>query len=480
MNGRALGTLLLSGILLAGCHRSMVAVQAEAPATPWTALPAHEAASGSVALTLYRDDWALVTDARPVALDRGEQVVRFGDVAAQTDGAGAYVQLPGSVTARRFRYDLLNRERLLARYHGMTVEIVPEGSGAPLEATLLITDSGPVYRIGDRLYTDPPGKVALPPLSGLATSPTFEWIVAMDAPWAGTATVSYVANQIGWQSEYTLITDRDQTRGDWKQWAALSNRSGADYRNARITLVSGDVRRDRPAVPLDMAYGGARAYSEVAAPEPFAARHLYRLNERVTLPRNADERIALRSAEGLAIERTYRVVSGVQLFRIPDPELPRKARLRLTIANTAPAGPGEPLPRGKVTVYTPTRQGELAIAGEPTIADTPVGQNVELDLGEAFDVTSERSQTAYRLTGEAQEVGYRILLRNQQDVPVAVWVTEQLSGDWAITSSSHPYDRLSATQIRFRVTVPAGGTTEVTYQATIQRERAGILPSPNG
>lgn len=471
MKIRALGGLFLAGVLVAGCDQRLPMVQVDPALTPWDGLAMRDtpSTSAALALTLYTDNWAMVTDVRPISLQAGEQVARFKDVAAQTDGTGAYLQVPGTVTSRRFRYDLQNRDRLLSRYHGMQVEIFPQGATSSISATLFMTDTGPVYQIGDRLYTEAPGRVALPPWSGVATTPTLEWIVRMEAPWTGTATATYVVNQLGWQSEYTLVTDRDQTRGEWKQWAAISNRSGAEYRIAQITLVAGDVRRPRAPIPLDM--GGVRAYNEVAAPESYAARYLYRLPNPATIQRDAEERIALREAAGLTIERTYRVDSSIHLGRLPDPELPRKARIRLTIPNTTAAGLGEPLPKGKVTVYTPTRQGELAIAGEPPIPDTPVGQNLELDLGEAFHITSERTQTLYRLTDTAQEVGYRIALRNQQEVPVTVWVTEQLSGDWTITSSSHPYDRLSATQIRFRVQVPAQGSTEVTYQATIQRER---------
>ncbi len=473
MDARVIKTLLLASTLLMGCQRSVTIAQAEAALAPWERLLVRSAspATRSVELTLYTDSWALVTDARPVDLTAGEQVVRFPEVAAQTDGTGGYVQVPGTVTARRFRNDLQSRDRLLARYHGRQVDIYPRGATTPIQATLLMTDSGAVYMVGDRLYTEPPGRVALPPIEGLALSPTMEWIVRLDAPYSGIATVSYVANQLGWKTEYTLVTDRDQTRGDWKQWAAIQNRSGADYPDARITLVAGDVRRDREARPYAFAYGGSRAYADVAAPESYAARYLYRLPAPVTLRRDTDERVALRSFQGVPIDRTYRVEAAIQLLREPYPETPRKARIRLTIPNTVQAGLGEALPGGKITVYTPTRQGELAIAGEPTLADTPVGQSLEIDLGEAFDVTAERSQTAYRVTATTHEVAYRVLLRNQQGVAVNVWVTEQLSGDWTITRSSHPYERLSTTQIRFRVPVPAQGSTEVTYEASIVREQ---------
>ncbi|MNX97735.1 hypothetical protein D3C86_1301110 [compost metagenome] len=80
-------------------------------------------------------------------------------------------------------------------------------------------------------------------------------------------------------------------------------------------------------------------------------------------------------------------------------------------------------------------------------------------------------QTDYRVTDQGQEVSYRITLRNQQDAPVTVELIEQMSGDWTITSSSLPFEKLSTTQAKFTPTVPAGGEVVVTYQVSIKKER---------
>jgi hypothetical protein len=360
----------------------------------------------------------------------------------------------------------------MERYHNRPVEIVT--ATGSITATLLMTETGPVYRIGDRLTADPGGRVVFPPLPELAVEPTLEWRVRVSSPWSGSATASYVVNRLGWESEYTLRTDAEQTRGVWTQWAALSNQSGGRYPDAQVTLVAGDVRRDayRP-MPLD--HGGARAYSQVAPAEPYAARYQYRLPERITLERNSDIRKNLATAEGVPVTRSYRITSAVNLYRSVEPELPRKAQVRLTIPNTEAANLGRPLPRGKVTVYTPNRHGEQAVAGEPQIPDTPKGQLILLPLGEAFDVTAERKQTQYEVTEDGARIGYAITLRNQQTQAVTVEVSELVPNDWSVLSHSHPYERVSASELRFSPSVPAGGEVTVTY---VVRVRTPSVPRP--
>ncbi len=473
--GRKSQSVILATLALAACHSpggtSLTIAQANAN---WADLPLREASPTATTLTLYADGWGLVNQTANLALEKGEQVVSVSPVAGQVEPRGAYLQIPGIVSDRRFRFDLSNRERLLERYHGLTVEIVTATGSIP--ATLLMTESGAVYKIGDRLVPDPPGRVSLPPLPGLAVEPRLEWIVSLPAPWTGQATASYVVNRLGWENEYTLVTDEAQQRGEWTQWAAISNQSGGSFPDARITLIAGDVRRDdRTFSPIN---GGARAFRFEAAPaESFASRYLYRLPRPMTLERNSENRVNLAKADGLPLTRSFRIVSSVSLYREVESEIPRKAQLRLTVPNTEAANLGKPLPRGKVTVYTPTPQGEAAVAGEPMIPDTPKGQTLILDLGEAFDVTARRKQTQHEVTNEESRLGYAITLRNQQDQAVTVDLIEQLPGDWSVISHSHPYERLSASELGFRPTIPAGGELTITYSVSVRTEENRPRPT---
>ena len=63
---------------------------------------------------------------------------------------------------------------------------------------------------------------------------------------------------------------------------------------------------------------------------------------------------------------------------------------------------------------------------------------------------------------------YKVTITNAKPEAVTVDVRESRSGVWQIVESSVPAEKLSATEIRFRVPVPATGTATLSY--TVQAE----------
>lgn len=441
------------------------------------ALRPAEAATASIRLTIYADGAALVTDERPLALEGGAQIASWPGVAATTDTRGALLDAPGATTVRqRFRYDPVARDKLLQRYHGKEVQLFSPEASQTITATLHVTPAGPLYKVGDKVYADPPGRLILPGLSDAALEPTLEFMVVAPAPWTGRATASYVARQMDWGSEYTLVTDGKQANGRFAHWAALTNKSGALYVDADVTLVAGGAGRRGPRPYPMMAEG--RAYigggMPAAAPMPadvtaerFATRYQYHLPDRVTLERDAEDRLLLGSGIDVALNRSFRVEGGVAMHPEPQPELPSKARVRLTIENTKANKLGVPLPAGPITVFTPNKQGTNAIAGETGLPDTPDGQKLLLELGEAFDVTSKRTQTDYKEFPDAREVAYKFELKNKMDEDVTVDLIQHIPGDWTILEKSMDFEKTSASQIIFKPRVRAGGETIVTFRVRI-------------
>jgi hypothetical protein len=99
--------------------------------------------------------------------------------------------------------------------------------------------------------------------------------------------------------------------------------------------------------------------------------------------------------------------------------------------------------------------------------------------GDAFDVTAERIQTDYNQEQLAPPrrglpprqritAAYKVTITNAKAQPVSVDVREARFGAWRVTESSIPAEKLSSTEVRFRVSVPAGGEAVLTY--TVQAE----------
>jgi hypothetical protein len=130
-------------------------------------------------------------------------------------------------------------------------------------------------------------------------------------------------------------------------------------------------------------------------------------------------------------------------------------------------GLGADLPAGRIRVYQEDTDGAALLIGENTINHTPEGEEVEIYLGNAFDLVGERVQTDFRLvSSNVIRETYEIRLRNRKDdETVEIRVPERLFrwSNWEILNSSHEYEKTEAHSIEYRVEVPPQGETIITY-----------------
>jgi hypothetical protein len=138
-----------------------------------------------------------------------------------------------------------------------------------------------------------------------------------------------------------------------------------------------------------------------------------------------------------------------------------------------------PLPGGTVALYQTDSSGRVQLVGEAAIDHTPAGKDVRVQSGDAFDVTAERIQTDYtqepipparRGLPNRQRVtaSYRVTITNAKADAVTVDVRENHFGSWRVTESSVPPEKLSSTESRFRLSVPAGGQAVLTYTVQVE------------
>ena len=137
-----------------------------------------------LAITVYNQDLALVKDTRELALPAGESALRFEDVAAKIDPRTVAVRSltdPAklAVVEQNYVFDLISPEKLMEKYVGREVELVESDvrlRSQTTKATLLSTNGGPVYQVGDRIHVGHPGRVILPSLpEELYARPTLLW-----------------------------------------------------------------------------------------------------------------------------------------------------------------------------------------------------------------------------------------------------------------------------------------------------------------
>ena len=213
-----------------------------------------------------------------------------------------------------------------------------------------------------------------------------------------------------------------------------------------------------------------------AAPMPtreaLADLHVYRLPRPVTLADRQSKQVALLSADDVPFVRTYVSESGAAVFHpVRGTSPPTHPEVRLTFANDEMAG-DQPLPGGVARLYTLDAGGSLRFLGEDSVSRTPVGGDVKLNPGRAFDITVERTQTDFRRAGLPENVfesAHRIDVRNGKDAAVDVQLVELLPGDWEILEESGSHERETAGRAVWTLSVPSRGEATLTYRVRVRQ-----------
>jgi hypothetical protein len=127
-------------------------------------------------------------------------------------------------------------------------------------------------------------------------------------------------------------------------------------------------------------------------------------------------------------------------------------------------GLGDALPAGTIRVYQKDARGNPQFVGEHAIGHTPMGSDIGLATGQAFDVkvmpvVEERT----KLSDSRWRTKMRYTLTNASPNPVVVDLFQSgLWGDTRLIDESLKSARPNADQVRWRVQVPANGEATVT------------------
>jgi hypothetical protein len=442
----------------------------------------------SVAVTIYNDNLALVKDARRVKLDREFNQLAWRGVSALMRPETAQLRnLSNSAGFRlqeqNFDFDLLTPQTLLEKYVGRQVEVVKVNPANGVEtretATVLSTNNGVVLKFADRIETGVPGRLAFPSVPDtLRDKPTL--VMSLVNPTAGEQNLelSYLTGGLSWRADYVAELNADDSTLDLNGWVTLKNQSGAAYPNAKLQLVAGDLNRVREEQPAPRAMVAMAAKADNAAEmrqESLFEYHLYTLQRPTTLADNQTKQVALMSATRVPVKKEFLLQGADYYYSGQVGEIGQKLKVGVFVDfQNKGEGLGIPLPKGVIRVYKQDSQGNALFVGEDRIDHTPKNETVRLKLGDAFDVTADKKQTAFqKLAGSGRynylfESAYEIVLKNAKPEAVSVTVREPMPGDWTMLSESHAHIKAASGTAEWKVVVPAEGQTTLTYRVRVR------------
>jgi len=139
----------------------------------------------NVAITIYNSNIGLVKDTRLLEFKPGVHELKFMDVAAKIDPTTVHIKslINGSslnVLEQNYEYDLLSPQKLLEKFVGQRVQLAtlnPETKKEEIvEATLLSTQGGNIFQIGNKIHIGHNGRVLLSKIpENLIPQPTLVW-----------------------------------------------------------------------------------------------------------------------------------------------------------------------------------------------------------------------------------------------------------------------------------------------------------------
>ena len=433
----------------------------------------------AIAITIYNDGTGLVKDTRSLDLPEGWYDLIFMDVAASMDPTSVhFVSLtdPDSIAIleQNYEYDLVSTAALYQRHIDKHVTVRTE-DGRTIDGTLLAYEGALVIQTNDGIViVNNPVEVSFEELpEGLITRPTLRWSLIGGYDGHQDVEMSYLTSGLGWNANYVAVVGQNDNVLDLSGWVTINNNSGTAYHDATLKLVAGEVHRVQPQyapraaamemMAMDGAPGGAGFVEE-----SFFEYHLYTLERPATVLNRQQKQISLLEGEGIGVDKIFVFDPGYAYYGRGD-TAEGDIQVRLRFMNSEDNGLGIPLPAGTLRVYKEDSSGALQFIGEDRIDHTPKDEEIEIFLGNAFDIVGERVVLDRRqLRNDMWEYDVQVNLRNHktEDIEVVYW--DHVWGDWTVVTSSHEYLQKDASTVEFIVPVESDGETVLTY--TIRRE----------
>jgi len=431
-------------------------------------------------LAIYNNGLALVQETRSVNLPQGMASVVFKDVPATMDPTSVHaIAQDMNVLDVQYSYLPVTSTNLLKRFVGKEVTLIlpdPADANARIQrkATLLSVAERPIFQIDGEVYMGNVEGVRFPELpEDLQEEPSLT--LTADSATAGKRDVllGYLMDGLTWRADYNLVLDQSGKSGDLSAWATISNTSGRGFVGASLKLVAGDVNREPVARKMMLRAAAADAVMESApgapAQEAFSQFHVYTVDRPVSIAEAGTRQIGLFSSPKVTV--TEELVSTYRGMGQMRGDIKQPVAMNLLLSNTEADGLGKPMPAGLVRVFQPTSDGSRILAGETSIPHTGNGGDITLPLGNAFDVSVERTQTAFAKTGKnGFEMTWRIAVTNGSAAAKRVILRDMYTGQWEVLKSDKKASNPDSGTLEYTLDVPpnAGGQpVVVTYSVRV-------------
>ncbi|MEL7447320.1 MAG: DUF4139 domain-containing protein, partial [Pseudomonadota bacterium] len=298
--------------------------------------------------------------------------------------------------------------------------------------------------------------------------------------------IRYLSSGLGWSADYVALYNEQTDSIDMQGWVTLTNNTGTTFHRANTLLVAGNPNGSRRG-GFGSRGGLVQPGTETADRERLGDFYLYPISQRTTIANAQTKQVSFLDVQGVPARKVYTRTVG-WLSNDRDPVNVASA---VSFSSSRDQGLGDALPAGTVRFYQRDSQGTPQFIGENGIGHTPMGSELSLKTGDAFDIfvqaevekretitSSEWERTArYRVVEDGETIRtyeverpkryYRTTMRytltNAKNEPIEVDLTQSglnrgwWSNDFRVTSEDIEGTQINNDRRKWVVPVPANG-----------------------
>ena len=359
---------------------------------------------------------------------------------------------------QNYEYDLINSDKVLQKSINEQISI-SNTDGKTVHGKLLSASGGNIMILdqSDNLQIIPRNDkqtIFLADYSGrddpFILKPTLVWKLDSQKSGKEKLNISYLSRGLSWRADYVGKLNEKNSKIKLSAWITLENKSGREYKDSRLKLMAGDLHRatrrraDRGTFPVATSVRKMESVSEKA----FFEYHLYTVPGVTTIKNNSIKQIRLFNTVEADIEKNYRINS----YKADQVDVLVK------LNNSKKNKLGIPLPKGIIRLYQADGK-DTEFIGEDNIKHTAKDEKIEITVGKAFDIVSEREQLkTSQPSKRSRKYTIQYKIRNHKEIDVVVEVIEWLKSyqQNELLKSDIKYTEKTAKKIVFRVAVEAG------------------------
>jgi hypothetical protein len=278
---------------------------------------------------------------------------------------------------------------------------------------------------------DHPDNVTLLSVSYPPNEAALVWQISSDSDYAETVRISYLLSNIDRLVTYKAIADKAESKVDLKSFLVLRNFSGEDFERARVLLDYGEafeqgIDHEETKQLLFLKAGEVpitKIWTFDAAKLPWDPERLENRN--------------------VGIPVSYRIVNDA------DNSLGQFA-----------------LWGGKARLFQDDGHGSTIFLGEDVTALVPVGEKMELYIGDSRDiVVTQRKMKDVRINIRKNDDGRIVLydtdeeitakIENFKDSAAVLTTIQHIPGQWDMAECNLEYTKKNANTLEFEITLPA-------------------------